>query len=47
MVGQGAKAARDRDLLETVTDCMEQTAVQARWLKTRIKEAAPQALTVG
>jgi hypothetical protein len=47
MVGQGAKAARDQDLLETVTECMEQTAVQVKWLKTRIKEAAPQALTVG
>jgi hypothetical protein len=47
MVGQGAKAARDQDLLETVTECMEQTAVQVKWLKTRIKEATPQALTVG
>ena len=47
MVGQGAKAARDRELLETATACMEQTAVQVKWLKTRIKEAAPQTLTVG
>ena len=47
LVGQGAKAARDRELLETVTECMEQTAVQVKWLKTRIKEAAPQTLTVG
>jgi hypothetical protein len=30
-----------------VTQCMEQTAVQVKWLKTRIKEAAPQTLTVG
>jgi hypothetical protein len=47
MVGQGAKAARDRELLGTVTECMEQTEVQAKWLKTRLKEAAPQTLTVG
>jgi hypothetical protein len=30
-----------------VTGCMEQTAVQVKWLTTRIKEAAPQTLTVG
>jgi hypothetical protein len=47
MVGQGAKAARDKELLATVTDCMERTDVQVRWLTTRIKEAAPQTLTVG
>jgi hypothetical protein len=47
MVGQAAKAARDQELLETVTECLEQTTVQAKWLKTRIKEASPQTLTVG
>ena len=47
MVGQGAKAARDQQLLGTVSECMEQTTVQVKWLKTRIKEAAPQTLTVG
>jgi hypothetical protein len=47
MVGQAAKAARDRELIATVAECMEQTAVQAKWLKTRLKEAAPQTLTVG
>jgi hypothetical protein len=47
MVSQAAKAARDQELLGTVTECMEQTAVQVKWLKTRIKEAAPQTLTVG
>ena len=47
MVEQGAKAARDRELLGTVTSCMEETTVQVKWLKTRIKEAAPQTLTVG
>jgi hypothetical protein len=47
MVAQGAKAARDRDLLATASHCLEQTTVQVKWLKTRIKEASPQALTVG
>ena len=47
MVGQGAKAARDQELLETVSECQQQTSVQVQWLTTRIKEAAPQALTVG
>jgi Molybdopterin oxidoreductase Fe4S4 domain len=42
MVGQGAKAARDKELLETVTQC-----VQVKWLTTRIREASPQTLTVG
>ena len=47
LVGQGAKAARDKQLLEVVSECQEQTSVQVKWLKTRIKEAAPQTLTVG
>jgi hypothetical protein len=47
MVGQGAKAVRDKELLATVTDCLEQTGVQVKWLTTRIKEASPQTLTVG
>jgi hypothetical protein len=47
MVGQGAKAARDKELLETVTQCQEETSVQVKWLTTRIKEASPQTLTVG
>jgi hypothetical protein len=30
-----------------VTECLEKTTVQVKWLKTRIKEASPQTLTVG
>jgi hypothetical protein len=30
-----------------VTDCLEQTGVQVKWLTTRVKEASPQTLTVG
>jgi ferritin-like metal-binding protein YciE len=47
MVAQGAKAARDQELLGTVTEGLEETTVQVKWLKTRIKEASPQTLTVG
>jgi hypothetical protein len=44
MVGQAAQAARDAELLALVRECHEDTEVQAKWLLTRIKEAAPQAL---
>jgi hypothetical protein len=44
MVGQAAQAARDDELLELVRACHEETELQVKWLVTRIKEAAPQAL---
>ncbi|MEC5189868.1 MULTISPECIES: hypothetical protein [unclassified Arthrobacter] len=44
MVKQAASALRDRDLLEVVSRCDGETAVQLRWLQTRMKQAAPQAL---
>ena len=44
MVKQVAQALPDRDLLETVIACDQQTAVQLRWLETRMKQAAPQVL---
>jgi hypothetical protein len=46
MAGQAAQAARDADLLETVTECHTETELQVKWLTTRIKVAAPQALVV-
>ena len=46
MVGQAAQGARDADLLRVVEDCEGQTAVQIKWLRTRMKQAAPQALLV-
>ena len=46
MIGQAAQGAGDRELLETVNTCESQTATQIRWLKTRMKQAAPQALLV-
>lgn len=44
MVKQAASALRDRELLEVVSRCDNETAVQLRWLQTRMKQAAPQAL---
>jgi hypothetical protein len=46
MIGQAAQGAWDRELLETVNTCEGQTAIQIKWLKTRMKQAAPQALLV-
>lgn len=46
MIGQAAQGARDGDLLGVVETCEVQTAVQLRWLRTRMKQAAPQALLV-
>ena len=43
---QGAQGARDQELLQVVRRCEEETAMQMRWLRTRMKEAAPQALVV-
>jgi rubrerythrin len=46
MIGQAAQALRDTDLVEVVQDCEQQTATQLKWLRTRMKQAAPQALVV-
>jgi hypothetical protein len=46
MVGQAAQGARDMELLEVVNLCEAQTAIQLKWLRTRMKQAAPQALLV-
>ena len=46
MVNQAGSALRDRELLEIVSRCDGETAVQLRWLQTRMKQAAPQALLV-
>jgi hypothetical protein len=46
VVGQAAQGARDPDLLAVVSRCETETAMQAKWLRTRMKEAAPQALVV-
>lgn len=47
MAGQAAQAARDEALLDVVRACHTETELQVKWLTTRIKVAAPQALVVG
>ncbi|WP_116049893.1 hypothetical protein [Amycolatopsis palatopharyngis] len=44
VVGQAAQGLRDRELLHIVHSCDEETSRQLQWLRTRIKQAAPQAL---
>jgi hypothetical protein len=44
MAGQAAQAARDADLLAVVHECHAEVELQVKWLTTRIKVAAPQAL---
>jgi hypothetical protein len=46
MVGQAARGLRDKDLVQVVLGCEEETAMQLKWLRTRMKQAAPQALVV-
>ena len=46
LVGQAAQGLRDDDLLAVVEGCEQQTAIQLKWLRTRMKQAAPQALVV-
>jgi hypothetical protein len=47
MAGQAAQAARDAELLATVSECHSEVELQVKWLTTRIKVAAPQTLVVG
>jgi hypothetical protein len=44
ILGQGAQAARDRDVLDAVSQCHTQTLRGMKWTVTRIKTAAPQVL---
>lgn len=46
MVGQAAAGSRDRELLDIVARCEPDADLQSRWLQTRMKQAAPQALLV-
>lgn len=45
LLGQGAQAAKDAELLDVVSRCHAQTLRGLKWTVTRLKEAAPQALT--
>ena len=44
MVKQAGSALRDEELLAVVAQCDSQTSTQLKWLQTRMKQAAPQAL---
>lgn len=44
MVKQAAQALQDGELFEVVSTCEREVEVQLRWLQTRMKQAAPQAL---
>jgi hypothetical protein len=44
---QAAKAKRDAELIEVVTRCHEEAETCGKWLRTRIKEAAPQVYAAG
>jgi hypothetical protein len=46
LVAQAAQGARDADLLATAEGCQGEVAGQLSWLRTRMKQAAPQALVV-
>ena len=46
LVGQAGKGARDKELIDVVARCENQTKTQIKFLTTRLKQAAPQALLV-
>jgi hypothetical protein len=47
MLGQAAKAVRDKELLLLVTECHTETEVQVKWLTTQIKVRSPVVLAAG
>ena len=46
LITQGARGARDIELLDIATRCEREVAVQLAWLRSKMKQAAPQALVV-
>jgi hypothetical protein len=46
VVAQAAQGARDPELLAVTSDCEKETATQLKWLRSQMKEAAPQVLVV-
>ena len=45
MLGQGAQAARDVELLATVSECHPEVLRALKWTTTKLKESSPQVLT--
>jgi hypothetical protein len=46
VVGQAAQGVRDTELMRVVQTCEQETEMQLKWIRSRMKEAAPQALVV-
>lgn len=46
VLGQAAQGLQDKGLLKTVQECDAETGIQRKWIKTRMKQSAPQALIV-
>lgn len=46
VIGQAAQGVRDAELLDIVRASEQETTQQLTWLRTRIKQAAPQALII-
>jgi hypothetical protein len=46
LVRQAAQGLRDTDLVDVVDEAAAATSIQQAWLRTRMKQAAPQALVV-
>lgn len=46
MLAQAAQGARDTELLDVATRCEHEAGTQLAWLRTRMQQAAPQALLV-
>lgn len=44
LVKQAAQALPDRELIKVIAECEAETTVQVSWIRTRLKQAAPQAL---
>lgn len=47
MIKQAARGLRDERLLTVISACDAETDIQLKWLSTRMKQAAPQALILG
>ena len=47
ILAQAAQAVRDHELLQVASLCHEEAEARGKWLRTRIKESAPQVLATG
>lgn len=46
LISQGAQGARDPKLNDITQSCLKETELQMAWLRSRMKQSAPQALVV-